>query len=41
MDIAVDLLKSENLKPVDQKTLEEWRIKYPDSYVPQIEAYIG
>ena len=39
MELAINILKSEGLKPVDRKTLNEWRQEYPMSNTPEIEVY--
>jgi hypothetical protein len=39
MDIVVNVLKTENLKPVDRKTLNTWRKASPLNNIPEIELY--
>jgi len=39
MDLAIKILKSESLKPVDRKTLDELRQKDPMNNIPEIEVY--
>jgi hypothetical protein len=39
MDIVVNILKTENLKPVDRKTLNIWRKASPMNNIPEIELY--
>lgn len=40
MDIAVKLLQSENLQPLDRKSLEQTRMKDPLACIPEIETYL-
>jgi hypothetical protein len=39
MDIAVNILKTENLKPIDRKTLNTWRNASPMDNTPEMELY--
>lgn len=39
MQIVVDILKNENLKPVDTITLNNWRKDFPMNNIPEIELY--
>jgi len=39
MDIAINILKSEGLKPVDRKTLNDLRQENPMKYTPEINIY--
>jgi hypothetical protein len=39
LDIPIDILLAENLKPIDRKTLIEHRKKQPNYNIPEIETY--
>ena len=39
MEIVLDILRAENLKPLDSQTLDSWRKEFPMSNIPEIELY--
>lgn len=39
MTLVLNILKSEGLKPIDRKTLEEWRRQDPMNNIPEIVLY--